>query len=1281
MATTLTLEEESFVKELKAQGKNTQQIMVALASKRVGVVDSRDKTAELAPLKPTVQRVLSDMPSDFLETGRNIKQSITDSGQNLRETWQDTNANLIMKSAATLPQMGKSVLDVAGEAAIGYGKLATTDEFEKAVTKKIGETGQQIADTGFAKSLVQFRENLSPEAKFVLDKIIAPQAEVMFEGATMGGGAVAGKTAGKVFEKGATEAVGDFAELTKGVFKTVPDTPIVAPVPSEVKKTIVSAFDTAIKPNLISKQTPLKRAQYEKAVSEGLESIADNVENLKFVDETTGEVVTGRLPQNLKELVDGMEQTKQAIFKKYDDLAERAGEAGARIDTIKVANELDEIINSRSLKLSNPQATKYAEEVRERLLQTKALSAIDAQDVIRNYNNSLDAFYRNPTPEGLTRNAVDALVANRLRSILDDEIGAITGANYQGIKRQYASLKAIERDVMRAYNRDARRNAKGLIDFTDVLTGGQLVSGLLSMNPAAIGQGLGGKLIASGIKMLNDPNRKVKQIFEELGRYKRPADEMSMPTRKQLPSGKPNAPRSEVSSGRAIEAGGETPRGRVETGITERAKEGAVKTPSGERVPTFSEKLLKQMKETGVDTDDVKKAIAGGTVGTLLMLYIGDDGELLPAFGVILGTIASRKARLSAVEDAIKQNNLRRDALMAKVKSEKHPSVIKNNEVNKQLHKKKREIIDSMSPGLTTKDISKDPSFKQGATPNLTTDPDLRTNRAVPMKDVAGQKFTVPEGTVIKPKLNEKGNAVITVDGKSYTVPKNQYDNLKGQSTRAVASEFAPELKGTVETVRGVKTGDPKAKAMETITSKGYVVEEDMMDMYITKNGDVVEYDDLPTDVQRAVDTYFGDAETKMDVDPGLATKYSQYTLDGGENYREILVRAPDTKADLVIKQNTKGDWGHFVDGVQIGSPYPTEQAARIAASTDQRTINALGKERNKNVYRSSHWSEPNVISHIRMNERIVDGKKYAFMEELQSDWARDARSKDNIPNNPLLKDWQIPTTKRALIEAVDSGADRFAWINGEQTSARYNLATHVESVEWMPASKSFNSGVAIGEPVSKVVTIKPQSGGTIDIGFDKTGTIIKSDKGDFEGKKLDEVLGKGLADKIMEKETGTLSGDGLSFGGEWAKNLYDKQVRDIVKKLTGAEVKTVDMGLELGQKNIQTLSTLQKEVKRIKDEIAYDKKVLAKNYDYIDRGRRSKQDVKDHIKLLQEQLIEAEKAVSEYKPPAPELQQYIDLTPEVKAKIQSKAPKFNMKDGVNVAMPLLLAYFYVESE
>src|SRR3990167_7472864 len=50
-----------------------------------------------------------------------------------------------------------------------------------------------------------------------------------------------------------------------------------------------------------------------------------------------------------------------------------------------------------------------------------------------------------------------------------------------------------------------------------------------------------------------------------------------------------------------------------------------------------------------------------------------------------------------------------------------------------------------------------------------------------------------------------------------------------------------------------------------------------------------------------------------------------------------------------------------------------------------------------------------------------------------------------------------------------------------------------------------------------------------------------------------------------MEKESGTLSGEGLKFGGEWATNLYDKQVGNIVSDLTGAKVEKLDMGLPKG--------------------------------------------------------------------------------------------------------------------
>jgi hypothetical protein len=58
-------------------------------------------------------------------------------------------------------------------------------------------------------------------------------------------------------------------------------------------------------------------------------------------------------------------------------------------------------------------------------------------------------------------------------------------------------------------------------------------------------------------------------------------------------------------------------------------------------------------------------------------------------------------------------------------------------------------------------------------------------------------------------------------------------------------------------------------------------------------------------------------------------------------------------------------------------------------------------------------------------------------------------KSESGVPNNPLLKNWQELSIKRALQDAVANNSDYFAWINGEQTSARYNLSTQVENVRW----------------------------------------------------------------------------------------------------------------------------------------------------------------------------------------------------------------------------------------
>ena len=136
------------------------------------------------------------------------------------------------------------------------------------------------------------------------------------------------------------------------------------------------------------------------------------------------------------------------------------------------------------------------------------------QAVIQNYNKSLEAFYRNPTYDSASQAAIDAMIANRLRTALDDGISGLTGEQYAALKQQYGSLKSMEKDVLRATLRDSRRNVKGLIDFTDIFSGGQVISGILSFNPALIASGVTQKAIAQYIKFLNDPNRAIRQMFE-----------------------------------------------------------------------------------------------------------------------------------------------------------------------------------------------------------------------------------------------------------------------------------------------------------------------------------------------------------------------------------------------------------------------------------------------------------------------------------------------------------------------------------------------------------------------------------------------------------------------------------------------------------------------------------------------------------------------------------------------------------------------------------------------
>lgn len=140
--------------------------------------------------------------------------------------------------------------------------------------------------------------------------------------------------------------------------------------------------------------------------------------------------------------------------------------------------------------------------------------------------------------------------------------------------------------------------------------------------------------------------------------------------------------------------------------------------------------------------------------------------------------------------------------------------------------------------------------------------------------------------------------------------------------------------------------------------------------------------------------------KSKSSPGPGFdtpdTTKYSQYTLPGGKNYRELLLTLPDNRAVGEVGQRyqellAKNDAGTLTDREQA-------ELNRISARSSQEN------------YVSNHWAEPNVLAHVRMDDRAgPNGEKILHVAEVQSDWGQGLRK------SRALRDVAKPQSVREL--------------------------------------------------------------------------------------------------------------------------------------------------------------------------------------------------------------------------------------------------------------------------
>jgi hypothetical protein len=282
----------------------------------------------------------------------------------------------------------------------------------------------------------------------------------------------------------------------------------------ETDNTISSYLYKAIRPEFGTQKTWPMVKRYVEQAKEAVKSIIQRKPDLKLTRED-GTIVTGVLPQTVRQFSEAIDHAKRSVFKEYDDMAKAAGQQGAEVDLLDAAVELDTIARNTVVLTTRPDTAKYAAEASERYLERGKFSSEEAQEAISHLNQSLDAFYKNPTMDTASKAYVDSMIANNIRKGLDDVIEDSVGEGYQKLKNTYGALKTVEKDVARRALTYDRQAPKGLIDFFDVVAGSQVVHGLASMNMGYAMAGASTKWLAWLVKRYNNPNRMIKNIFED----------------------------------------------------------------------------------------------------------------------------------------------------------------------------------------------------------------------------------------------------------------------------------------------------------------------------------------------------------------------------------------------------------------------------------------------------------------------------------------------------------------------------------------------------------------------------------------------------------------------------------------------------------------------------------------------------------------------------------------------------------------------------------------------
>lgn len=366
-------------------------------------------------------------------------------------------------------------------------------------------------------------------------------------------------------------------------------------------------------------------------------------------------------------------------------------------------------------------------------------------------------------------------------------------------------------------------------------------------------------------------------------------------------------------------------------------------------------------------------------------------------------------------------------------------------------------------------------------------------------------------------------------------------------------------------------------------------------------------------------------------------TKFAQWQLSGGEDYRELLLTLPVKRAEsfeTFLQYHRERYPSSDLSDAEIKKIYQTSAAMIPGQGRMTGGVEAQN-------FISQHYDEPNILAHVRFNDRVdAEGKRVLFLEEIQSDWHQKGRAEgyqkavgtsarkaaagfdekmrlkyggkkeafNNITEGemderdklyeaatieeresspamqlsmvsdaPFKKTWHELALKRMLRYAAENGYDKLAWTTGEQQADRYDLS---KQAKFIMVAKEGEGYYANGEDINDKV---------FELGNFKDENALAG------------AIGKDLASKAVAKlkksPRAYFHDQDLKVGGEGMAGFYDKMLPAFLNKFVkkwGGRVREADVGLVKLEKDgvvsyvkKEDVSARRKAVPGVKDSVA----------------------------------------------------------------------------------------------